>query len=88
MSDNKSPGGLTERELLEIQIRKAIVAQCDRWDAELAIEKLLGVEIDTEDYIKEAACEINDPHTDDLDGYVHDLAEIFVAEAAEIKAHE
>ena len=59
----------SERDQLRQHLREAISAQAKRWDAERAIENIFGVELDTEDMIKDAAVFVDGPDhvvSDDL----------------------
>lgn len=65
--------------LLRPHVKAAIVAQVARWDAERAIEKIFGedVELETEEAIKDYATAFNRPD-EVTDGTADELAAYFV----------
>lgn len=73
-------------ENLRISVRTAIAAQVRRWDAERAIEKSFGddIELETETVIKEAAALVNNSNHIP-DSLVEEAAEKIVQLASEAK---
>lgn len=80
MNETKTELTKEQRVKMRALIRKAIIAQCVRWDAERAIELILDREISgSEDLIKETAVSIDDARAmndADLDDVISEYLEL------------